>query len=73
MLARVPIERTSTAGGMTAAAQSLAHVIAGPLVGWTIDRTHGHTVALVALGALVIPTTVAFLVWPGLRSAPRTG
>ncbi|MBX3262853.1 MAG: MFS transporter [Labilithrix sp.] len=67
MLSRVPIERTSAAGGMTAAAQSLAHVVAGPLVGWTIDRTHGHDAALVGLGVAVVPTTLAFIAWPGVR------
>ncbi|MBX3204275.1 MAG: MFS transporter [Labilithrix sp.] len=69
MLSRVPVERTSAAGGMTAAAQSLAHVVAAPLVGWTIDRTHGHDLALVALGLVVVPTTLAFIAWPGVRRA----
>ncbi|MBX3200867.1 MAG: MFS transporter [Labilithrix sp.] len=73
MLSRVPIERTSAAGGMTAAAQSLAHVVAGPLVGWTIDRTHGHDAALVALGVAVVPTTLAFIAWPGVRRGAAAG
>jgi predicted MFS family arabinose efflux permease len=67
MLARVPVERTSTAGGMTAAAQSLAHIIAGPLVGWTIDRTHSFSTATIGLGLVVPPTMIAFLVWPGIE------
>lgn len=70
MLARVPIERTSAAGGMTAAAQSLAHIIAGPLVGWTVDRTHGFSTALVGLGLVVPPTMIAFLVWPRIEEEP---
>ena len=49
-----------------AAAQSLAYVIAGPLIGWTIDRTHGYDGALVAVGLLVIPTSLAFAAWPGI-------
>lgn len=65
MLARVPPSRTSAASGIAAASQSLAHIIAGPLVGWTIDRTHGHSVALIALGLLVLPTSAAFVLWPG--------
>lgn len=64
MLARVPVSRTSTAGAFTAAAQSLAHIVAAPLVGKSIDATHGFTVALLALGAIVLPTTLVFLVWP---------
>ncbi|HVJ95170.1 MAG TPA: MFS transporter [Labilithrix sp.] len=67
MLGRVPVERTSSAGGMTAAAQSLSHVVAGPLIGWTIDRTHSYDIAVVLLGVSVIPTMLAFLAWPGVR------
>jgi MFS family permease len=66
MLARVPVERASAAGGIIAAAQSLTYVIAGPLIGWTIDRTHGYDGALVAVGLIVIPTSIAFLAWPGI-------
>ncbi len=69
MLARVPVERTSAAGGMTAAAQSLAHIIASPLVGWTIDKTHGYESALVGLGLVVIPTSLTFVLWPIDRRA----
>ena len=53
---------------MTAAAQSLAHIIASPLVGMAIDRTHGYGVALVALGLATIPTSLAFTLWPGMRA-----
>ncbi len=67
MLARVPADRTSSAGGMTAAAQSLAHIAGSPLVGAAIDRTHGYASALVALGAVVVPTSLAFVLWPGMR------
>ena len=66
MLSRVPSHQTSSAGGLTAAAQSLAHIVAGPIVGWSIERTHGHATALVALGLVVIPTTIAFVAWPRL-------
>ena len=64
MLARVPVDKTSSAGGMTAAAQSLAHITAAPLVGAAIDRTHGYTGVLVALGLVVVPTSLAFVWWP---------
>ena len=72
MLSRVRVERTSAAGGMTAAAQSLAHVVASPLVGWTIDRTHGHDTAVIGLGLVVVPATLAFLAWPGMRRRAAT-
>ena len=38
MLSRVPLEQTSAAGGMTAAAQSIAYVVAGPVVGYAVDH-----------------------------------
>jgi predicted MFS family arabinose efflux permease len=68
MLSRVPTDKTSSAGGMTAAAQSLAHIVASPLLGMSIDRTHGYTTALVVLGLVVLPTSLAFALWPGMRS-----
>jgi ACS family hexuronate transporter-like MFS transporter len=64
MLARVPVERASAAGGMTAAAQSLAHIVIAPLVGWTIHTTHSYTTGLIGLGLMVPPTMIAFLLWP---------
>lgn len=70
MLARVPVERTSSAGGMTAAAQSLSHIVAGPLVGAAVDRSHAYSAVLVALGLIVVPTTLAFAVWPGMPRSP---
>jgi predicted MFS family arabinose efflux permease len=66
-LARVPLDRTSSAGGMTAAAQSLAHIIAGPLVGGAVDRTHSYASALVVLGLAAVPTSLAFVLWPSMR------
>jgi len=64
MLARVPIERTSTAGGMTAGAQSLAHILASPLIGSSVDATHSYDATLLVLGLLVVPTSLAFVAWP---------
>lgn len=69
MLGRVPAARASSASGMTAAAQSLAYVIAGPLVGRVVDRSHGYDAALIALGVVVLPTTLAFALWPLRTSA----
>jgi predicted MFS family arabinose efflux permease len=68
MLSRVPLGKTSTAGGMTAAAQSLAHIIASPLVGRIVDRTHHYDAAFVTLGLLVVPASLAFVLWPGMRT-----
>jgi ACS family hexuronate transporter-like MFS transporter len=64
MLSRVSPARVSMAGGMTAAAQSLAYVVANPLVGAAVQRTHSYTGAVVALGAVVLPGAVAWTLWP---------
>jgi hypothetical protein len=69
MLGRVPLDRTSAAGGMTAAAQSLAYIVASPVVGWAIDRTHAYGGVLVTLGLLGVPTSLAFVFWPSIRAA----
>lgn len=72
MLARVPAARASSAGGMAAAAQSLAIVVAAPLVGWSADVSGSYRVALVALGLVSLPASLVFLAWtPRLRDAPR--
>ena len=63
MLARVPLAAVSTAGGVTAAAQSLAYVVVNPLVGEAFDRTGSYAGALVALSALVLPGVGIFLAW----------
>jgi ACS family hexuronate transporter-like MFS transporter len=64
MLSRVLPSRVSTAGGMTAAAQSLSFVVANPLMGSVIQRTHSYTAVLITLGAIIVPGTVAWIVWP---------
>jgi ACS family hexuronate transporter-like MFS transporter len=69
MFARVPLDKTSSAGGMTAAAQSLAHIIASPLVGMALDRTHRYGPVLAVLGLVVIPTSAAWALWPSMRRA----
>lgn len=63
LLARVPPASVSLAGGIMAGAQSLALIVAEPLIGWSID-SHGHyDVVTVALGALVVPGSLAWLLW----------
>jgi ACS family hexuronate transporter-like MFS transporter len=68
MLARVHPAHVSTAAGLTASAQSLAYVIAGPLVGHAFDATHSYDGPLFALGAIVLPSVVAWCVWPMRRT-----
>jgi ACS family hexuronate transporter-like MFS transporter len=71
MMSRLPPSRASSAGGLTAAAQSIAYVIANPLVGKSVDVTRSYTWALVAIGLLVLPGAAAWIVWP-VRT-PRQG
>lgn len=72
LMARVSPRQVSTAGGLCAAAQSVAYVIANPLIGRSVDHTHGFTVALTALGLWVIPGVLAWIVWPDVPPVRST-
>lgn len=63
MLVRVPHDAVSKAGGITAAGQSLAYIVASPLIGRSVDATGGYGAAIVVLSALVAPGVVAWIVW----------
>jgi predicted MFS family arabinose efflux permease len=71
MLGRVPSDMVSTASGITAAAQSLAHIVSLPLAGLAIDRTGGYGLSMVVLSALVMPGVIGWLLWrpPPMRTA----
>lgn len=64
MMARVDPRRVSTAGGLTAAAQSLCYVVLNPLVGRWIDRTGSFDGPLVLLGVVALPGAVSWSMWP---------
>jgi hypothetical protein len=63
MLARVPQRAVSSAGGMTAASQSLAYIVANPLIGASVDRLQGYDVSLIALGAWILPGALVWIFW----------
>ena len=63
MLKRVAPGVTARAGGCTAAAQSLAHVIFAPLIGIVIQKTHSYTHVLVTLGLIALPGVVVWTIW----------
>lgn len=63
MLSRVPPSAVSTAGGITAAAQSLAYIIASPIIGRTVERTGSYTAILIALALWVLPGCILWLAW----------
>jgi ACS family hexuronate transporter-like MFS transporter len=69
MLARVHPSQVSAAGGLTAAAQSVAYIVANPAVGRAVDRTHSFAGVVFALGALVVPATILWAAWPVRRSS----
>jgi ACS family hexuronate transporter-like MFS transporter len=71
MVSRVGVGVTSTATGMTAAAQSLSYIIEAPAVGRAVDATKSFNGPLVVIGLLVIPGVVAWLVWP-MGETPET-
>jgi hypothetical protein len=63
MLARVAPTRVSTAGGVTAAAQSVVYVAVNPLVGRLYDRVQNYDAALVTLGIVAIPGAALWILW----------
>ncbi|MEO8875763.1 MAG: hypothetical protein ABI461_09270, partial [Polyangiaceae bacterium] len=68
MIARVDAAHVSTAGGITAAAQSLAYVIANPLVGHSVDATGGYSRAAFTIGCLALPGALVWVLW-----SPKNG
>jgi ACS family hexuronate transporter-like MFS transporter len=61
LLARVPADRVAAAGSLTAAAQSLALVLALPTIGRILDRTHDWRLVGVLLAALAAPASLVWL------------
>jgi ACS family hexuronate transporter-like MFS transporter len=58
---RVPPTMVAAGGGLCAAAQSVAHIVANPLIGASVDRTGSYAVAALALSAWVVPGALAWL------------
>ena len=72
VLARVNPAHVSTASGMTAAAQSLAYIVASPLIGRAVDATHSFDGPLVALGVIILPGAALWALWPVRAVASHT-
>lgn len=73
--ARVPPSIVATAGGICAAAQSIAHIVANPMIGRTVERTSSYALITLALTLWVIPGCVGWLLWkppPVYREAEGT-
>lgn len=67
LLRRVPPAAISTAGGVLAAAQSLALIIANPVIGRSVENAGSYTPILIALALLHVPGA---LVWLLVRPPP---
>lgn len=61
LLARMPQHAISFAGGTLAAAQSLALIIANPLIGASVDRWHSYDVAVIVTGLWALPGCLFWL------------
>ncbi len=66
MIARVGAGRAATAGGITAAAQSLAYIAANPLIGLGSDTWHRYDRVMVLIAIFVVPGA---LIWMATRRA----
>lgn len=64
MMARVPPRSVSTAGGISAAAQSLTYVINSLLIGSFLDSGGSYRAVLIALGVWAIPGSLIWIFWP---------
>jgi ACS family hexuronate transporter-like MFS transporter len=72
LLARMPPGSVSFAGGILAGAQSLALIIANPLIGRTVDRLGTYDAPSIFLGLWAIPGGVIWLLWrPPIRFVAR--
>ena len=63
LLTRVPLATTGAAAGFMAAAQSIAHVIANPSIGWLVQHSGGYVWACLALAIWIAPLTAAWWIW----------
>lgn len=63
MLRRVPPGAVSTAGGLLAAAQSLALIVANPLIGRAVQQTGSYEPVILTLSALHLPGAALWLLW----------
>ncbi|MBL8680689.1 MAG: MFS transporter [Myxococcales bacterium] len=70
MLSRVSPSKVSTASGITAASQSIAYVIANPLIGVARER-YSDAAVTTTLGLLVIPGALVWLATKAPKRAPQ--
>ena len=72
LLGRMPPGSVSFAGGIMAAAQSLAQIISSPLIGRAVDKLGNYDAVGVILAVWVIPGSLVWLLWrPPVRFVAR--
>jgi len=69
MLSRVAPTQISAASGIAASAQSLAYLVANPIIGRVRDATGGYGHQIVALAAIMVPGAIVWIAW---KPPPRT-
>lgn len=62
--ARVPPMAVASAGGLLAATQSIAYIVANPYIGRSVERTGSYAFIVTALTLWIIPGCVGWLLWP---------
>ncbi|MEO6773317.1 MAG: MFS transporter [Kofleriaceae bacterium] len=72
MLSRLAPEIVSFAGGMLAGAQSLALIIANPLIGRMVDQRDSYDAVTFALALCAVPGSLIWIAWRP-RSSARLG
>lgn len=72
MLSRVPPDRVAAAGSLTAAAQSVALIVAFPLIGRVLDLTHDFGRVGLGLAVWAVPGVVVWLLWDPRRPQRAT-
>jgi ACS family hexuronate transporter-like MFS transporter len=72
MLMRVEPAVVSTAGGITAAAQSLAYIVVNPLIGMSVQSSGSYLPSMIGVSLWVVPGCLVWLAWkpPPPYSAP---
>jgi hypothetical protein len=70
MLARVPASAVSLAGGCTAAAQSLAYIVANPLIGRSVEARGDYHMVFWSLALWTLPGCVVWLLWRAPKARP---
>ncbi len=70
MLKRVPARDAALAGGLSAGVQSVVHIVANPIMGLWLDRTHDWTFVM-AIGLVALPCAAAWSWLPRGRLGER--